>query len=133
MFLHGYDAHGQFSELPEDYESQFGKTSDAEISPLRQRDLREEGLDKGQLFMEKEEIDDWNSWYDSKIRDADERIGNFLEEMDARGLLYNLLIVVISDHGTEVYDHRRFDHGYSLYNELIRVPLIMKWPDSKLG
>jgi arylsulfatase A-like enzyme len=133
MFLHGYDAHGQFSELAENYEPRFGLSGKFEFTPQRQRDLREEGLSLGQLFMEKEEVDDWNSWYDSKIRDADERISNFLQKLDSRGLLDNLLIVVIADHGTEIYEHRRFDHGYSLYNELIRVPMIIKWPQQKIG
>ena len=33
-----------------------------------------------------------------------------------------------SDHGTEVYEHRRLDHGFTLYDEQLRVPLIVKLP-----
>ncbi len=34
-----------------------------------------------------------------------------------------------SDHGTELCEHQRLDHGFSLYNELLHVPLIIKLPD----
>lgn len=133
MFLHGYDAHGQSSAVNDSYQSRFGTSGKFEITPERQRILREEGLANGSLTMSPEEIADWNSWYDSKIRDEDERISHFLDELDARGLRDNLLIVVISDHGTEIMEHGRMDHGFSLYNELIRVPLIIVWPGQKLG
>lgn len=128
MFLHGYDAHGQFSGIDETYESRFGEKGEFEITPSRQRDLREQGLAEGDLTMSEGEVQAWNDWYDSKILDADERIGSFLEEMEKRGLLGSTVVVVISDHGTEVYDHKRLDHGYSLYNELIRVPLVVAVP-----
>jgi arylsulfatase A-like enzyme len=38
-----------------------------------------------------------------------------------------------SDHGTEFHEHKRFDHGFSLYDELIHVPLIIKLPKQKAG
>ena len=43
------------------------------------------------------------------------------------------MIVVTSDHGTEFYEHRRFDHGFTLYDEMVRVPLVVKLPDRPGG
>ena len=37
--------------------------------------------------------------------------------------------MLTSDHGTEFYEHQRFDHGFTLYQELVHVPLIIKIPD----
>jgi arylsulfatase A-like enzyme len=41
------------------------------------------------------------------------------------------MIILTSDHGEEFFDHRAWLHGHSLYNELLRVPLIIKFPQSK--
>lgn len=135
MFLHGYDAHGQFSELPENYTSRYASPNHDrfDISAKAQQQLREKGLFEGKLALSKEEVEAWNAWYDGKIRDADERIGDFLQEIERRGLLKNTVIIVISDHGTEMFEHQRTDHGFSLYNELIRVPLIIVWPERNIG
>jgi len=133
MFLHGYDAHGQFSELPENYVSPFSVDHSFEIGAPRQRELREEGLAEGGLSVTHAEEKEWIAWYDGKILEADKKIGAFLAALEERGLRDNTLIVVISDHGTEVFEHDRVDHGFSLYNELIHVPLIMSWPGKTLG
>jgi arylsulfatase A-like enzyme len=41
--------------------------------------------------------------------------------------------VLTSDHGTEFHEHGRFDHGFTLYDEQIRVPLVIKRPDQTAG
>ena len=133
MFFHGYDAHGQFSGVDDSYKPIFGEANEFEITPTKQRDLREESLENGEILLSEEEVAAWNAWYDSKIFEADARIATFLEELEKRDLMENTIIVVISDHGTEIYEHRRFDHGYSLYNELINVPLLITWPQLTIG
>ena len=44
----------------------------------------------------------------------------------------NSLIVFTSDHGEEFWEHGGFEHGHTLYNEVLRVPLIIK-PPTELG
>ena len=63
--------------------------------------------------------------YDAEIAFLDEQVGDFLERLDERGHLENTLIVVTSDHGEEFADHGQFGHGWSLYQEQLRVPLIL--------
>jgi arylsulfatase A-like enzyme len=43
------------------------------------------------------------------------------------------MIIITSDHGEEFYDHNGWEHGHSLYNELLKVPLIIKFPNSKFA
>ncbi len=66
--------------------------------------------------------------YDGEIAYTDEAIGEFLEGLEVRGLRSNTLIVLISDHGEEFFDHGGFEHGHTLYDELVNVPLIMSLP-----
>ena len=41
------------------------------------------------------------------------------------------IFILTSDHGTEVYEHNRIDNGFSLYDELIHIPLIIILPETK--
>jgi arylsulfatase A-like enzyme len=66
--------------------------------------------------------------YDGEIAFTDNAIGALLDGLERRGLRENTLIVLLSDHGEEFLDHGGLDHGHSLYNELIRVPLIFSLP-----
>src|SRR5262249_6915480 len=66
--------------------------------------------------------------YDGEVRHADREFGAFLDLLRYRGLYANSLIVLVSDHGEEFYEHEGFDHGRTLYEEVLRVPLIVKYP-----
>ncbi|GEM_PF-2341247 len=64
--------------------------------------------------------------YDGEIAYTDQLIERFLKRIEALGLYENAMIVVTADHGQEFYDHGGWLYGGSLYDELIRVPLIVK-------
>lgn len=66
--------------------------------------------------------------YDEGIRFIDDQIGEVIDELKERGLYDETLIVVISDHGDEFREHGKFAHGESLFDEVIHVPLIIKFP-----
>ncbi len=66
--------------------------------------------------------------YYGEISYHDEHFGLFIEELRKRGLLDNSLVVVTNDHGEELYEHGRLGHGHSLYEELLRAPLVMRFP-----
>ena len=135
LFLHGYDVHGQ-SVPPGGFDYRFvDKDYDKRYSgdPREQELLREEGLDKGKLSMRKEDVRFWRAVYDEKIQRADARFREFLKTYDKLGLMDKSLFVLTSDHGTEFYEHHRFDHGFTLYDELIHVPLIVRLPKQMAG
>ena len=52
------------------------------------------------------------------------------EQLRQRGLFEETLILVTSDHGEEFFEHGSMGHGTSLFDELIRVPLVIKPPAS---
>ncbi len=66
--------------------------------------------------------------YDAAIRYIDEQIGRVIEHLAKTGDLERTAIVITADHGEELWDHGRFFHGQSLYDELLHVPLIVRVP-----
>jgi arylsulfatase A-like enzyme len=67
--------------------------------------------------------------YDNCVAYLDQRLGELFDELRARGVLDQTLVVVTSDHGEGLGDHGLFDHGESLYRNEIRVPLLIALPD----
>lgn len=67
--------------------------------------------------------------YDGGIRYLDENlIRPLVDELKRLGLYDKTLLVVTADHGEEFFDHLTWGHSNTLYNELLNVPLIMKFP-----
>jgi arylsulfatase A-like enzyme len=67
--------------------------------------------------------------YDGEIRASDRLVGRLLETLDALGLTDDTLVVFTSDHGEELYDHHQyFFHQASIYEGVLRVPLVFRWP-----
>ena len=135
MFLHGYDMHGQNVPV-EGFDYRFvDKGYDKKFtgSAQEQEALREEGLEKGSATLRDEDVKFWRAIYDEKIQRTDAKFKGFLNEMKTLGLMDKTIFVLTSDHGTEFHEHKRFDHGFSLYDELIHVPLVIKLPKLKAG
>ncbi len=59
--------------------------------------------------------------YDGEIAHADRSFEQLIGKLEELGLLDNTLVVVLSDHDEEFWDHRWYAHGHSLHEELIRV------------
>jgi arylsulfatase A-like enzyme len=66
--------------------------------------------------------------YDGDILFVDGVFGPLIERLRALGLLDDTVVVLVSDHGEEFYDHRNWGHGQSVYNELTHVPLVIRYP-----
>jgi arylsulfatase A-like enzyme len=70
--------------------------------------------------------------YDGEIRHTDEYLVKpLLSELKRLNIYENTMIILVSDHGEGFGDHKMWEHAVQLYNELIRVPLIIKFPASK--
>ncbi len=63
--------------------------------------------------------------YDDCIFYLDRRLESLLDELSRRGVLENTLLIVTSDHGEHLGDHRLFFHGCSLYRQVVQVPLVI--------
>jgi arylsulfatase A-like enzyme len=58
----------------------------------------------------------------------DAQLGRFLQELEARGVLKDTLLVITNDHGEELGERGRFGHGHQVFEELIRAPLLVHYP-----
>ncbi len=82
-------------------------------------------------------IEEWNwgEWapivgrYLGEITLLDQQIGRVLTALDTLGLAANTLVIYSADHGDLCGSHGMIDKHYVMYEELIRVPLLMRWPD----
>jgi arylsulfatase A-like enzyme len=66
--------------------------------------------------------------YEGGARWADEGLRTCVDCLKEAGVLQNTLLVVASDHGEAFAEHGGFGHGRLLYDELLRVPLVMSGP-----
>jgi len=68
--------------------------------------------------------------YDGNIRWSDHNLGKILDSLKRRGLYDDALVAVTSDHGEIFYSHGALGHGPQLYDEIARVPAVIKPPAS---
>jgi len=129
LFLHTYQPHSPY-DCPAPLNSMF-LGHDSKLQKVNILDYLggREGIFKPLSEQERQDIIDL---YDGEIRYADERlIKPLLSRLKELGLYDRTMVIVTSDHGEEFFDHGGWEHGHTLYNELLRVPLIMKFPGSK--
>jgi arylsulfatase A-like enzyme len=105
LFAHTYEVHFPYTPAPP-YDGAFG--SAAELSDETAVELLR---------------------YEQEARHLDDELRAFLDAVDALGLGRRTLLVVMADHGEEFLEHGQKRHGLQLYDESIRVPLLMRFPD----
>lgn len=66
--------------------------------------------------------------YDGEIHFADDELGALVDELAGVGALDRTLTVVTADHGEGLMQHGHMQHGLQIYEEAVRVPLIVHWP-----
>ncbi len=125
LFLHTFEVH-QPPYPPPEFLSLFATESDAALERSLDLALRQPGR-----FGEAEK-----RWfvdrYDAEIRSMDAAFGTLVAELRRRRLWDQALVVFTSDHGEELGDHGWLaTHAHTLYDELLRVPLIVKLPSAQ--
>ena len=123
LFLHLLDPHDPYLEHPGLLNT---PEPDGRFQGARQ-DLRRMDAEDPSAVTEQDR--DRVRWlYSGEVRFADECIGRLLDALAARGWLEDTLVVITSDHGEELWNHGRRGHGHSLYQELVHVPMILRYP-----
>ena len=69
--------------------------------------------------------------YDAEVAYADEQFGRLLDVLREQGTYDAATIVLISDHGEELLDHGQLGHGKTVFEEVLRVPFLLKTPGAR--
>ena len=67
--------------------------------------------------------------YDGEVTYLDRQVAAMFAQLDRRGLLENAIVIVTADHGEHLGEHGMLSHGNTLYEEVIRVPLLVRLPE----
>jgi arylsulfatase A-like enzyme len=122
LFVHYMDVHSDYASLPR-YESLFARPYDGFADGTTQQ-LYRHALDRFELGAR--DVEHLIDLYDAGIRQVDDQIDRLLRFLDERGMLDSSLLVLLSDHGEEFLEHGGVLHGHSQYQELVRVPLVLR-------
>jgi arylsulfatase A-like enzyme len=85
-------------------------------------------INEGQLAITPRDLEHLRRQYQENLAFGDHEVGRLLDTLDALGLRDRTLVVVTADHGEGFGEHGLLLHTTTLYEELIHVPLIVRFP-----
>jgi arylsulfatase A-like enzyme len=120
LFVHLIEPHAPYWPGPEDREPFVDPAYDGPVDPaLTGRALRDwTEADRRHVV----------DLYDGDVRHADRLVGELLDALRRLGRYERTLIVLTSDHGEELFERGLIGHGHTLYDELLHVPLTVRFP-----
>ena len=130
-YIHYIDLHDPYKPKPP-YDKMYGSYSDFYSNiDCANWGVYLEDIRKGKITLSKKQVDQLKAYYDGLISYIDKQIGYLLKELKEKGVYDNSLIILIADHGDGFMEHKFISHSYKPYDELLRVPLIVKFPRLK--
>ena len=117
-FVHGYDTHRPYIH----------SERNSWVDPVPGYDIKEFCTTPESRRIDSRTIDYVVAQYDAGISHVDALLGGFLEELERLDLVDKTLIIVTSDHGDEFFEHGNCDHMHSVFEELVHVPLLLRFP-----
>jgi arylsulfatase A-like enzyme len=132
-YLHYIDLHDPYRP-PAEYRKLFGASGhgyrgiDTDKWGQYLADVR-----AGTVTVEAERLTEFENLYDAQIRAVDDEIGALVKDLQRRGRYDDTLIVLTSDHGDAFGEHGVISHSTAPYDELVRVPWIIKLPGNRLA
>ncbi len=130
LFLHFYDVHTDFTPDPE-WEEEFVTPYTGTKASYKTTELVKVRGQKIQL--DEPDIRYLEEMYDAEIRTFDTKLAPFFDYLDASGLADTTVVAITSDHGEEYFEHGSVLHGRTHYQELVRIPLILRGPGVPAG
>ena len=123
-FLNYMDAHEPYLP-PKPFEGQFGPPREQAIFEYSATDA----FRPSKWAMSPAQVTSEVAEYDGAVAYLDHELEQLVDELTKRGLLENTLLIVTSDHGEHLGEHRLFGHGNSLYRTVLEVPLLLSFPN----
>ncbi len=71
--------------------------------------------------------------YDEELAYVDAELGRLFDELESRGVLNDAVVLLTADHGEAFFEHDGFEHGHAMYEEVLRIPLILWGPQVSPG
>jgi arylsulfatase A-like enzyme len=78
--------------------------------------------------MDEEQLALLRGLYDGEVAYLDHRVGELLAFLEELGILDDTLLVITADHGEQVGDHGFLGHNLNVYDDLLHVPLLVRYP-----
>ena len=132
FFINYLDAHSPY-DPPDSLVEQTGKSYDGWIKGVEGFELMdalrtvEEELKQGSQIA-RSDATYLSDLYDGEIRFLDQKVGELVNGLRERSLMDNTLLIITSDHGEQFGEHKLMEHRNSLYEELVRIPLLFYYP-----
>jgi arylsulfatase A-like enzyme len=124
LYVHAVDPHLPYAP-PEPFRSLFApEVRDPDLGSAENADAL--ASDPGRVTPEL--MGQLSELYDAEVAANDASFGLLLEELNRRGLESNTVVIMISDHGEELWEHHGLSHGNTLHAEVLNIPLIMRIP-----
>ncbi|MCK4341502.1 MAG: sulfatase [Phycisphaerae bacterium] len=122
MFIHMWDPHFDFIPPPP-YDTMFDPDYTGTITG-------EDFFINRQInkYMPPRDLEHLLALYDGEIAWTDLYVRQIIAELEQAGLLEDTVVAITSDHGTEFFEHGLKGHRQTLFDESIRVPLIIRYP-----
>ncbi len=128
LLAHYFDPHAVY-DPPQPYRRRFAAEGDREedgfVFGTRVEMI---AIRRGELVPDPATLERAERLYDGEVAYTDHEVGRLLAGLEALGLAEDTLVVVTSDHGEEFGDHGGFEHGHTMYTELLHVPLLLRLP-----
>ena len=122
VMLHTMDMHLPYTE-PRAYRDVFAGEAPGELGDKATRKTILKAVDK-----HGEVVQDWvRDRYDNNIRYTDDQLMDYIEALQPD------VVVIFADHGEEFWEHGGFEHGHTLYDELLKVPILISAPGMAPG
>jgi len=129
LFLHTYEVHAPYrskKEYLDRFDSGYvGSLPDSISNSVLDR------INFGDLEIDSEDLAHIRNAYDAGIFTMDLSLGRLVHFLRSEGLYENTILILTSDHGEEFGEHGKVGyHCHTVYDELLRVPLIIKFGSS---
>lgn len=122
VFLHLWDVHYDYAPPPP-YDRMFDPDYQGDLTT--ENYMRNARIRRG---MDARDLDHVRALYDGEIRLTDDHLGTLVERLREMGVLDDTIVVVTSDHGDEFFEHGLKGHAVSVFDEVLHVPLVIRFP-----
>lgn len=141
MFVHYWDPHTPYSP-PERYRDLFYDgdptvLNPGSLDPFYRKPIKPEWLDDWLIPLTRDyagtdapltDVEFVRAMYDAEVRCADDGVAELLETIDRLGLGDDTVVIVFGDHGEALGENGVYFDHHGLYDSVIRVPLLVRWP-----